>query len=415
MKLKNLTIFEFDNFASSHPLNSYHQSSNYAIYKSEQGYDYDLIGMVDDNDKIIAASLIFIKRINLIYGYGYAPKGFLIDYYNPYIIEEFVKLLKKKYYKKNIAFIKINPEISIGEINFKNKSIKYNNNKKIVETLKSLNFKQLNTNKCFDTQLPTNSAVLVLKNASLAKYSKNTRNKINKSIKNGLTFEKTTRDNMKILYEFIKNKKERPIVDYYNYYNSFSKRDQMDIFLVKIDFEQCLINTRQKYERELIHNNKLTERMMLNSNEEVLNQKMISDKTLSLYNENIAQATRNLAVKKSEYIAGAITIKYQNRVNILISGFNQKFKNYNPNYFLHHNLIEYYKKGFDFLELNGITGSFSSENPYKGLNEFKLGFNPHTFELIGEFDLIINEGLYKSMEQNGLLAKKFNKKMKSKN
>ena len=76
-------------------------------------------------------------------------------------------------------------------------------------------------------------------------------------------------------------------------------------------------------------------------------------------------------------------------------------------------LIEHYKKDFDYMDLNGITGDFTNTNPYKGLDEFKLGFNPLTFEYIGEYDFIINEGLYKSMEQSGQLAKEFKRKEKS--
>ena len=71
MKLKSLSIFEFDEFANSHPLGSYHQSSYYALLASEQGYDYDLIGLVDDDNNVMAASLILIKKIGLFNRYGY--------------------------------------------------------------------------------------------------------------------------------------------------------------------------------------------------------------------------------------------------------------------------------------------------------------------------------------------------------
>ena len=65
------------------------------------------------------------------------------------------------------------------------------------------------------------------------------------------------------------------------------------------------------------------------------------------------------------------------------------------------------------MDLNGITGDFTKENPYKGLDEFKMGFKPMAFENIGEYDYIINDGLYKSMEQSGQLAKEFKRKEKS--
>ena len=121
MKIRQLSIFEFDNFALNHPLSSYHQTSSYALFQSEQGKDYDLIGLVNEKNEIIAASLIIIKKINLFFSYGYAPKGFLMNYYDEAIVKEFTTKLKKYYYKKNMAFIKINPEIEIGQIDLKNK------------------------------------------------------------------------------------------------------------------------------------------------------------------------------------------------------------------------------------------------------------------------------------------------------
>ena len=180
MKLKELTIFEFDEYAKNHPLGSFHQSSNYAIFMSENGYDYDLLGLVDEDNNIKAASLILYKRIGLFNRYGYAPKGFLIDYYNPSLIKEFTEALKKYYYKKNFAFIKINPEIAIGEIDLKTHFTKYNQNQMIESTLEGLNFKKLKNNKLFEAKLPRFNAVLILKNTTLNTVDKRTRNKIRK-------------------------------------------------------------------------------------------------------------------------------------------------------------------------------------------------------------------------------------------
>ena len=42
-----------------------------------------------------------------------------------------------------------------------------------------------------------------------------------------------------------------------------------------------------------------------------------------------------------------------------------------------------------------------------------VSFNTTITEYIGEFDYIINDSLYKAMEQNGQLAKEFNKQEKS--
>lgn len=413
MKLKNLSIFEFDNYAKNHPLGSYHQSSSYALLASEQGYDYDLVGLIDNDGNINAASLIISKKLGMFTRYGYAPKGFLIDYYDKQLLNEFTKALIKYYYKKNFAFIKINPEITIGTMDYKNKKITYNQNQVIDSTLKSLNCRKLEGERHFETKIPQFNAIQVLKNTNLRTISKNTRNKINKSIKYGLSLIEGTRDDIEILYKFIKNKVNHPINHYYNYYNAFSKNHSIDIFLVQIDFEECLINLRKKYEEENEKNAKLITKVMRDPSENNLKRKLNSDNILTMYRENITLATKYLAIQKQEYIAGAITIKYKNRVNILISGYDTNFKKLCPNYFLHYKLIEYYKKDYDYLDLNGITGDFTNNNPYKGLDQFKLGFNPLTFENIGEYDFIINDGLYKSMDQSGQLAKEFKRKEKS--
>ena len=64
------------------------------------------------------------------------------------------------------------------------------------------------------------------------------------------------------------------------------------------------------------------------------------------------------------------------------------------------------------MDLNGFTGDLSLDNPYYGLNQFKIGFKPHIYEFIGEFDFILNDKNYHSLMKKGLLAKEFNKKKK---
>ena len=409
MRLKVLSIFEFDEFAKNHPLGTFTQSSSYGMLMSERGYDYELIGMVDENDTIVAASLILVKKIGLFSKYGYAPKGFLIDYSNIELLKKFVSLLRNRYYKKNFVFIKINPEISIAEINKKGKEVSYEEAKVIEDSLISIGFKKLPDNKYFEALFPKFNAALRLKEFDLSKADKRTRNKIRKSLKKGLYLEKGTRDDIDIIYEFVKQKKNVGKLHYYNYYNVFQKTNSVDIFLVKIDFEKALVAARKNYEMELEKNNELVQRFIANNNENNLKLKMESDKVIESIKDDITYITGCLATAKDAYVAGAITIRFKDRVNILISGYDNRFRRFNPNYFLHYQLIEYYKHDYTYIDMNGITGDFSDTNPYKGLNEFKFGFNPYAFELIGEFDYVINEGVYKNLDANGYLAKEFDR------
>lgn len=57
--------------------------------------------------------------------------------------------------------------------------------------------------------------------------------------------------------------------------------------------------------------------------------------------------------------------------------------------------------------MNGITGDMTENNPYKDVNEFKLKFNPTTFEYIGEFDLIVNKPFHQLLWSTGKIQKEF--------
>ena len=133
MYIKELSLMEFIEYSKDNIIGNYYQSINYAMLKAEEGYEYEYIGLVDNTD-IIAASLILYKKIGNTF-YGYSPRGFLIDYSNPVILEKFTNLIKDYYKKKNFTFIKINPEIAIGKLNKKTLNFEYNENYNVINNL----------------------------------------------------------------------------------------------------------------------------------------------------------------------------------------------------------------------------------------------------------------------------------------
>lgn len=409
MSIRELTIDEFNAFVRNSPLGTHYQTFNYALLMGENGYEYELVGMFNEYNQLKAASLILFKNLKMHYKYGYAPKGFILDYFNQEIVSEFATLLKSYYKKKKVVFIKINPEIAISEIDKETGLKTYNWNYNILEIMEKAGFKKLKNNLYFESVLPRFSAVVSLKNYSMNSVSKNTRNKIRRAHHKGLHIELAEKSGIDILQKFIKNK--RTINEYYykDYYNVFKKDDMIDLFLVSIDSEEFLMNSRELYEKELEINNRLVSLLNRENNKRNLNKKMDSDRKILNYKQDVKFATELNTKKDKVYIAGALVIKYQNRVQILMSGYDKKYKRFEANYYLHDEILKYYQKNYDYAELNGLTGDFSKDNPYLGLNEFKIGFNPRIYEYIGEFDLPLNEKKYLKMRSNGELAKIFNK------
>ncbi len=409
MHIRELNIKEFENFVENNPLGNHNQSFNYALLMAENGYDYELIGYVDEYNRIYAASLILIKKINYLFKYGYAPKGFIIDYFNKKLLKEFTDDLIIYYKKKHLVFIKINPEIAICEINPKTKEKEYNCNIEVKDNLLDLGYVKLKDNLYFESMIPKYNGIVNLKDFDLKKLNKNTRNKIKRAETKGLKIEIADRSGIDILYNFVKRKRDKNAFYYKDYYNVFSKSNNIDLFLVSLNTHYFLLNAKSSYEQELEINNKLNTKLIENQNTKKLNLKMNSDRKLLSYKNDVLEATRKNSENSKIYIAGALVIKYKNRINIVMSGFDTHYKRFNPNYFLHYHILEYYKKYYDFADLNGMTGDFSKNNPYHGLNEFKLGFKPKVYEFIGEYDLKINPAIYNSMVNSGKLAKIFNK------
>ena len=357
MKIIELTIQEFDNYAENHPLRNYCQSSKYAKVMGEKGYSYDYIGYTDDNNNLVAASLILIKKIGAFNKFAYAPKGFLIDYYNTELLKMFINDLKEFYNHKDFAFIKINPEIIIGELNIKKNFMPmYNQNISIIEELKKIGFKRRKEIKPLDFITPRLNPYINLKTYDFNKMDEEYKDMIRFSSNKGLNIELATNKDIDKLYNIIKDKTYEGINYYRNILNTFNN-DESELLLVRIDYEDYLIDAQKQYEKELDSNNYWNEVIQVENSDANLAEKMASDRKLVRFKDEMIDATERLRLNKYEYIGGAITIKYQNRVSVIVCGFNNNNQFLNPSYYLYSSLIERYKDDYEYLDLNGFKYS----------------------------------------------------------
>lgn len=407
--LKEITMFEFHDFAMSHKLLNPYQTSNYAIFKGEENYDYEYIGYFENNT-LIAAVMILYKNISLLTKYAYAPRGYLLDFQNTNLLQDFTIKLKKYLNRKNVIFLKLDPLVITNEYNPITKEIIHSPSLDYKKLFMDLGYRKLKDNLYFEASLPRFDAYINLKEFNLKSINKNTRNKINNSLQKGLELVKASQEDLKYFYEFMKKKKDKNLRYYNDLYKAFNSDNLIDLFLVKVDYEKVMANAKNLYEDELEKNNYYNELLKKENNNRNLNKKMASDRLLIKYKNAIMEASRKYTDNElQEYIAGALVIKNGNKVNIMFSGFNPAYRHLNVNYFLHYSLIEYYKESFKYLGLNGLSGDFSKTSKYYGLNEFKLGFNPRVFEYLGELDLVINEKAYNKLLATGKLHQMFDK------
>ncbi|HOB25680.1 MAG TPA: peptidoglycan bridge formation glycyltransferase FemA/FemB family protein [Bacilli bacterium] len=411
VKLVSLTNDQFEKFASTHPLNNYMQTYKYALVMTDAGYDYDFMGYEDDNSNIVAASLILSKSITGKVKYGYAPKGFLINYYDEVLLKSFLRDLVIYYKDKNFVFIKFNPEIITGQTDINHKyQMAYNGNVRIIDALKSMSVKRRMELREFDLMEPKFNAYINLKTFSINSVNRNFRKKVRKCIKSGMSLVSGDVKSMDKLYSFISMKTNKNIQYYRTLFNVYNRDNSIDLLYVNMNFETALLFARDKYEKEQVKNDEWNNIIQSKPTPRNLNAKMNSDKKLAAYKDLVIKATDGLKAHKETIIAGAIVIKHYNRVSIITSGYDEQYKFLNPNHFLYYAIFERYKPYFSFCDLHGVSGNFEHTSQYNGLNQFKLKWNPVIYEFIGEFDLIINNSTFKRLIKTSFIEDEFNKK-----
>lgn len=409
MAIIELSRKEFDEYAFKHPYRSFYQTSQYGTLMSKHGYSPLYIGL-DEGGALRAAALILVKTqagIKL----GYSPRGFLIDFNDYQLVDDFTHNLKEYLSRLGIVNLLIDPHVTHLERDKNGKPIaSRQKGVNISESLKRIGYQHMGFNLYFENLKPRWNMVLKTEQSPIEvfnSFEKQTRTKIRNSLRKGVEVYKGDKNDLKMFYQMI-NKKHTRKYDYYlDMYDIFGRFNMFDVYFARINTEVFLKNSKLLYEHELQRNARLAEALQKNIKKQkdkvrLVNKKMESDKLLNSYKNDIIFGTKLYRDSKYIIVASNAIIKYGNEIFFLIDGINFKFKNFNANHLLKWKIIEEYRnKGYTKFHFNGITGDFTRKNKYNGLFIFKKGFNAKVTEYIGEYSLVINKakyGLYKSFK-----------------
>lgn len=412
MKIVKLNSSQFDKFAASHKYRNYYQTSMYGNVIVNFGYHAQYLGIVNDSNKLIGATLIIYKEVFMGNKMAYAPRGILYNYEDLDEVKEMAAKLKKTLGKQGFMLLRIDPYIPLTIRDADGSIMNFNNKgSAIIDNLTKAGFTYKGKTLMFETEKPRWEALVVLQRdirEIFAKLDKRTRNKIRRATNSGLYIEKDKDRNVNSLYNFVGRKEHKPLSYYKEICDKFE--NAAEIYYAKLDTESFLINSRRSYEKEVDYNNTLSEkiqRMSIDDRERdnYLNKKMESDKLITSYKSNLLSATDLLKSNPDGLIvAGVLVIKYDNAAYIISEGMDEQYGYLNATSLLKWQLInDYNSQGLKYINLNGIVGDFENKNEYSGLNESKLGFNSTITEYIGEFDIVLNNfsyNLYKKTNKN---------------
>lgn len=406
MYIEIISEEKFTNFASKHYLKNLFQTSNYANSMKPK-FQVMYIGAYR-NKELVAASLILYKEISSKIKYGYAPRGFLIDFYDTDLLKEFTKSIKGFFLSRGFAFIKINPEITYATIDYLNQSKQVNSKAEdLINNLKSLGYKKLKNTLYYSYMLPKYTPIIYLND-----YTK-VENDENFITKNGLKIDLGTINDIDTFYNLLDNHDKQDINFYKSLYNEFSKTNSVDLLLIELNYATYIKYLQKMYNEETIKNEQINENFKNNINNiEIYNQKMKSDKALNDISYSITLSNKNLKFNTEEIVGSALVIKQNERATLLAFGTKDFEKDIYIKTFIINSLIDKYKKEkYIFLDLYEIVGKLNDENIYSKEPDFKLEYKPTVYEYIGEFDLSISKTLHKLLLTTNKLDKEFSKKI----
>lgn len=397
LRLKNIEKNQFDDYINNHKTKSHFlQSLSWGEFsKTKKNLTPYYLGLVNEKDELVAATLLLEKKLPLHMCCLYAPRGFVIDYQKKELVRTMTKRIVEFAKKKKAISLKIDPDIIKTSTNYLNETIENENAKEISETLKSVGFKHQSSS----TQ-PQNTFRIDL-NQSIEEieshFSSTTKQRIAEAKK--LDTEVvigSKKDIPEFFHLMTLTEPKKDIIYNEDYYETLyeifngNEASKATLFLGKIN----IIKTTHALEKNLKDINSQISILPIDnlskSSREKLNE-------LTKQKENIIQDIEKFKKYRKDYgneitLSAHMIIEYGDKAWVLYTANHNLLSETYVNYSTYFEHIKYCKeKGIKIYDQFETIGNLSKDDY---LNEFKKGFGGDYIEFIGEWNYITNPIMY---------------------
>ena len=377
---ENVAPERHDAFVRQSPLCNLLQSSDWA--KVKENWDHAIVG-VEDEDGLKASAMVLIKRLPLHFTMMYIPRGPIMDHTDEQLVCFFMSALKRWAKRYHCLFIKMDPGIHykdypIGEDiplildNMKKAGAIHQGFTTYIEESIQPRY-QANVYACedFEVSLP-----------------RHTRRLIKDAVKRDVRVVRAGKEQIQAFSDVVALTEKRKHVSLRNqeYFQQLMDiyGDDCYLFLAEVDIPQTLNRLyaeKQQNDEELasLGDGAPKKKRRLDDIHRAL------ERDISEF-EQFAQEYPQKTV-----IAGVLSIRMGDTLEMLYAGMNDRFKKFMPQYYLYTEIMKHaFARGCRYANMGGVEGDLSD-----GLTKFKANFAPYINEFIGEFDLPVNKVLYR--------------------
>lgn len=390
---------EHDAFIAAHPLCNLLQTSDWA--KVKDNWDHAIVG-VRAGEQLVASALVLIKQLPLHFTMMYVPRGPVMDYHNKELTVVFLQGLQRWAKRYHCLFIKMDPGIHYRDylIEEQETAEVHAGMKEILENLRAAGaIHQGFTTYIKESIQPRYQANVYACEDFDASLPRHTRRLIKDALKRNVEAVRVGEERLDEFADVVALTEKRKHVSLRNreYFHQLMEIYQEDcyLFLAEVDVRAML--------------------------EGLYEQRRENDAQLAQLKEGAPKKKRRLEdIQRSlardiaefeeivrEYpqrtvIAGVLSIKVGDTLEMLYAGMNERFKKFMPQYYLYTEIMKYaFANGCRYANMGGVEGDLQD-----GLTKFKANFHPHINEFIGEFDLPVNRVLYHASQKAYAIRKK---------
>ena len=371
LKLKNLEKEKFDEFVRNHKTKSHFlQSLSWGEFsKIKKNLTPYYLGLVNEEDEILASVLLLEKKLPMNKCYFYAPRGFVIDYKRKDLVREMTKKVVAFAKSKKAIFVKIDPDIIKESTNYQNEKTENPDYDTIFQTLKSCGFKHQGYTKNFETMQPRYTFRIDL-TQDLEEienhFSKTTKQRIAKAEKLNTEVVIGTKKDLKDFYYLMTLTESRKDFISYNedYYETLyeifngNPSSKATLFLGKINFQKT-IKALEKNQKTI------NDQISILPIDNLSKSAKAKLEELTRQKENVLAEIEKYKEAKTQYgnevtLSAHMIIEYGNKAWVLYAGNHNILSETYVNYSTYFEHIKYCKnKGIEIYDQFGTIGDLS--------------------------------------------------------
>lgn len=378
MRMITLDSESFREFANNSPYKSFMQTPEIAKYRESNGWTVYYLG-VEQEGQLKAATMLIAKPTFLGKSTFIAPGGPLMDLEDTELTNYFMRHLRQFIKSHNGYTLHITPNYELIERDRNGNAIKGGFNRtKAVQNLTKIGFRPIKS-----TQ-PQYSFAMDIEDRTpdqiFSDLKRNTRNHIRKAEKMGVRIRELSREELGVFKGITeatshrRNFQDRPLSYYEQMYDLFHNRGEVQFILAEATID-----------------NKLgAETPQTSMGKSPKCDQDTADETTGAISSSSQVVTP---------LSAAMFMTYGDEVIYLFSGSDENhMKEYNAQYLIQWHMIKYasnhHYRRYNFYGISGLP----KDGNLDGIYDFKKGFTSgpegHVIELIGAYELPINQPFY---------------------